>query len=235
MPTQARQSFDRRFMKPGRQSVLLFLPEEYNALIGLVVVYWGHFEVIFASCLQGLIEGEAADGAKRKTARWQRQPFKDRSKLFREIVTNWVSTWNARAAVDLVELLDAATRLQAKRNIIAHGTYGYSVLPESSVADSCYALNNSTGEKMPFDELVLKEIYHDISHLTADLVTAFRAIGSVEGPFHTIRDDEILRIYNETVHPWNPNPALRPEAVQSSAASDVPASPTHGPGHEKGC
>jgi hypothetical protein len=183
MTQPAVHSFDVRFMRPGKRSVLLFLPEAYHGLIGLVVAYWGNFEVVFDSCLRALIEAEAADGKSRKTARWERQPFKDRSKLFGALVREWVSTWNPKAAEQLVNILDSALKLQPQRNMIAHGTYGYSVPPKSSVAENCYALNNSTGERMPFDETVLKGIYHDISHATADLVSAFKAIGTVEGPF----------------------------------------------------
>ncbi len=188
---------------------MLFLPEAYYALIGLVVVYWGNFEVVFDSCLQALIEGEASDGGKQRTSKWRRQSFKVKSQLFRAIVTEWVSTWNTQTAAQLVDLLDASLKLQKRRNMIAHGTYGYSIPPMSSVAESCYAINNSTGEKLPFDEIVLKEIYHGISHLTADLVLAFKTIGKVEGQVDARKDDELLRIYRETVHPWNPDPRLR--------------------------
>ncbi|MCX7062123.1 MAG: hypothetical protein NTZ11_14730, partial [Gammaproteobacteria bacterium] len=67
MTHPATHSFDVRFMQEGKQSVMLFLPEAYYALIGLVVVYWGNFEVVLDSCLQGLIRAEAADGGRRET------------------------------------------------------------------------------------------------------------------------------------------------------------------------
>jgi hypothetical protein len=38
----------------------------------------------------------------------------------------------------------------------------------------------------------------------------FRSIGQVEGQFIAIADDELIRIYKTTVHPWNPDPKLRP-------------------------
>ena len=206
-------SFDVRYMRKGKHSVMLFLPEAYHALIGLVVAYWGNFEVVFDVCLEGLIAAESADGKVRETAGWKTKSFKKRRKLFKAICDEWLAGWKPDTASELVSLMDSASRLHSRRNLIAHGTYGYSIPAHSSVAKDCYAFSHSTKERMPFDELVLKEIYHDISHMTADLVKAFQSIGNVEGPFLAVPDEEILRIYGETVHPWNPNPKLRPDTV----------------------
>lgn len=206
-------SFDVRYMQKGKHSVVLFLPEAYHALIGLVVAYWGNFEVVFDACLEGLIAGEVADGKVRETTGWRRQKFKNRRKLFKDICDEWLVSWNPVAAAKLTLILDSASHLHSRRNLIAHGTYGYSIPAQSSVAQGCYAFSTATSEKMPFDEHVLKKIYHDISHTTADLVDTFQSIGKIEGPFYALPDSEILRIYRETVHPWNPNPARRPDAV----------------------
>jgi hypothetical protein len=206
-------SFDVKYMHRGKYSIVLFLPEAYHALIGLVVAYWGNFEVVFDFCLEGLIAGEVADGKTRETSRWKHQNFKNRRKLFKEICDGWLTAWKPEAAQKLISILDSASHLHSRRNLIAHGTYGYSIPAKSSVARDCYAFNNSTKEKMLFDERILKKIYHDISHLTADLINAFQSFGEVEGPFYMLPDAEILRVYRETVHPWNPNPKKRPGVV----------------------
>ena len=93
--------------------------------------------------------------------------------------------------------------------MIAHGTYAYTIPPMSSLAANCRAVNQETGELMPFDGDVLKKLYHDISHLTADLIMTFRLFTTVEGPFFALPDTEILRAYRETNHPWHPNPRKR--------------------------
>lgn len=206
-------SFDVRFMQRGKHSIFLFLPEAYHAPIGLVVAYWGSFEVLFDSCLGSLIAAEVADGKTRETSRWRRKNFKDRRRLFKEICDEWLTTWKPEVAKKLVSILDSASHLHSRRNLIAHGTYEYSIPPHSSVASNCYAFNKSTNEKMRFDERILKKIYHDISHLTADLIDTFKSFGEVEGPFLMLPDSEILRINKETVHPWNPNPKKRPDAI----------------------
>lgn len=209
----AGSSFDIIFMVPGKHSVMLFLPEEYHGLIGLVVAYWGNFEVVFDSCLDGLIRGEQADGKTRKVSGWKRQSFKARRTLFTDICEEWLSTRKPEAAHALTLLLDQAAHLHSRRNLIAHGTYGYTIPPNSSVATECFALSASTNEKLSFDEHVLKQLYHDISHLTADLVNLILSIGKWEGDYMAIPDAEILRIYHDTTHPWNPDPKKRPDAV----------------------
>lgn len=177
------------------------------------MAYWGNFEVIFDSCLNGLIQGERLDGRERKTSGWEQLSFKKRSKLFKEICNEWLYAWKSDEAKKLNAILDAASHLRARRDIIAHGTYGYTIPPHSSIATNCLAINNKTKEKMPFDEHTLKKIYHDISHLTADLIFTFQKIGKVNGPFHAIPDSEILQIYRDTVHPWNPNTKKRPDKI----------------------
>ncbi|AEJ01167.1 hypothetical protein Nit79A3_1332 [Nitrosomonas sp. Is79A3] len=203
-------SFDVKYMQKGKHSVILILPEAYHAPIGLIVAYWGNFEVIFDSCLEGLIIGEIDDGKVRETKGWKHKGFKKRRELFKDICDEWLASWDPAAAAKLTSIIDSASHLHSRRNLIDHGTYGYTIPAQSSIAKGCYAYSNATEEKMPFDEHILKKIYHDISHTTANLVRTFSSFGKVEGQFHTLPDSEILRIYRETTHPWNPNPAKRP-------------------------
>lgn len=209
----ASQSFDVRFLQKGKHSVVLFLPQEFHALIGLIIAYWGNFEVVFDSCLNGLIEGEKLDGRERETSGWEKRSFKKRRKLFRNICDDWLSEWKPEEAKKIIPILESASHLRSRRDVIAHGTYGYIMPSYSSTATDFYAKNNSTGEKMPFDERILKKLYHDISHVTADLIFTFQSIGKVKGPFYAIPDADLLRIYRETEHPWNPNPRKRPDGI----------------------
>lgn len=211
--TDASFSFDRRYMQRGKHSVMLVLPEPYHAHIGLIIAYWGNFEVIFDTCLEGLIAGELQDGKVRDTHDWRINGFKKRRKLFRNICTEWLESWNNSASSQLLQILDNASHLHSRRNLIAHGTYGYSILPHSSEVTDCHAFSHATGERMHFDENILKKLYHDISHVTAELIMVFKNIGNIDGQLFIIPDEEILRIYREATHPWNPNPKKRPDAV----------------------
>lgn len=208
-PASASMSFDVRFMRKGKHSIFLHLPEDYHAPIGLVVAYWGSFETIFDAMLSALIEGEQADGVDRDAGNWRRKSFKHRRKLLKDVCTRWLSTWDSTAAEKIKTIADTAGDISRKRNLIAHGTYSYTVLARSSSAVSCRAINHKTGDELMFDLDVLKKLYHDISHLAADLLIAFQSLGEVHSSFVTIPDEEILRLYRETEHPWNPNPKKR--------------------------
>ena len=209
-------SFDVRFMRKGKHSEILWLPEEYHASIGLVVAYWGNFESAFDVCLAALIEGEASDGGARDVAGWGRSEFKRRRRLFKDICGEWLAQWAPNEAQTLAALCDTAGDLSAKRNLIAHGVYSYTIPAMSSVATNCIAVNVASGERLPFDEYVLKKIYHDIAHMTADLMITSGKIGEVTGPFRSLPDTELLRAYRETTHPWNPKPNRRTPPPESS-------------------
>jgi hypothetical protein len=217
-PPFAALDFDIRFMRKGKHSTLLFLPKEYHASIGLIVAYWGNFEVVFDSMLDGLLEGEKSGGVVRSTTDWRKQKFRCRNSIFKEVCSEWLSTWRPTEAQTLLQISDTAADLHWRRNMIAHGTYAFTMPPNSNVATRCRAISASTGKEMPFDEKVLKKLYHDISHLTADLVMTVRAFGEIQGPFHALPDTEILRFYRETDHPWHPNPAKRKPPLESSQA-----------------
>lgn len=214
----ASMSFDIRFMRKGKESALIFLPEPYHAPIGLIIAHWGNFERHFDICLQALIAGEVADGGTREV-QLSRQ-FKRRRALFKEICTEWLAGWRPEEAKSLCQIADTAGDLSWKRNLIAHGQYAYTIPPQSSLATNCRASDTESGKEFSFDADTLVKLYHDISHLTADLVSTFKAFGHVEGDFHTMPDAEVLRTYRETVHPWNPNPKKRPSPVDGGGPAD---------------
>jgi hypothetical protein len=179
----------------------------------LVVAHWGNFEIVFDACVEALIDGEAADGKVRDVSGWREKKFRRRWELLKDVSMNWLATWNQAGAEKLLPVLERAAHLHSRRNLIAHGIYGYTIPPNSSVATDCYARSLKTGKKFFFDLDVLKKLYHDISHCTADLLIVFQSIGKVEGPFMVVSDAEILRAYRETIHPWNPNANKRPGAI----------------------
>jgi len=206
-------SFDIRNLSEGKHSAFLYLPQAFHSHIGLVIAHWGNFEVTFDHCLAALIEAEAVAVGARDPKHWKFSSFKKRRKLFRDICNEWLAKKKPVAATRLLEILDSTPHLHRQRNMIAHGNYSYTIPPLSSEAKDCYAYNGDKQEKMRFDEAILRTLHHDISHLTADLVIGFRLIGKIEGmPFVLISDVELLRIYRDTIHPWNPDPAKRPNA-----------------------
>ena len=158
-------TFDLRFMKKGKRSAILFLPESHLRDIGAIIAYWGMFEINFNNALSALVEAKQAEGVTRNTPNFTRQRFKTRRKLFKSICEEWLATWDAETAAMLCVIADTAGDLAKKRNMIAHGVYTYTIPPMSSFATDCVAIDTETGDRFPFDEFVLKKLYHDIAHL----------------------------------------------------------------------
>lgn len=211
-----RNSYDRRFLRKGKNSVFLLLPEEYAGPIGMIIAHWGYFETTFNSCLDALVRGEAAGGETRDTTGWQIMAFRRRRALFKEIVAAWLAPWNPDAAKRLGQACDTAGDLSWKRNLIAHGMYAYTILPYSSEVTNCRATNVATGDVFNFDRDILLKLQHDISHLTCDFYFTFSEFSDVQGPFYSSPDEEILRVFRETNHPWHPNPDKRTPPPESS-------------------
>ena len=79
--------------------------------------------------------------------------------------------------------------------MIAHGHFTYTIPPHSGWATNFRAAHQATGEVLEFDGDYLKKLYHDISHLTADLTLTVMKIGSFEGfLIPPLSDTEILRV-----------------------------------------
>lgn len=185
-------------MKRGKHTAIVALPEAFHAVIGLVTVYWGNFEIAFDACLNGLVEGEKADGGSRDTSGWQGSEFKRRRELFKAICTEWLATWRPEDAKLLCSIIDRSGDLRWKRDMIAHGRFTFTMPPNSREAVNCRAINPRSGQEMPFDDYELRKLYHDIAHNTAELVLAFRNFGSVEGDFLALPDEQILQVFRET-------------------------------------
>ncbi len=193
-PPTASLSFDRRFLRNGKQSAFIFLPQEYHAPIGLVIAYWGNFEALFDACLGCMIEQERLKGGERDTANWQRSAFKKQRRIFKEICSDFISIRYPETAKEVFRIIDNCSNLHQKRNMIAHGTYNYTVLPHSSEITDFRAFDKK-GNSMIFNEYILKELYHDISHITADLIIAFQNHGELSGPCFLFQDSEMLKVF----------------------------------------
>jgi hypothetical protein len=202
-PVLASMSWDWRFLEDGKHSTILFLPIEYHAFIGLIVAHWGRFELSFDRCLESLVKSEALAGKKRDTLGWRTRNFKKLRKLFKTICKEWLGTKLPQDANTLCDIADDAAELARKRNMIAHGTYTYTMPPHSGLATNCRAIDTRTGEEMPFDADFLIKLRHDISHLNADLVMTFMKFAKVDG-FHSLPDTLLLQAVGRSIHPTPP-------------------------------
>ncbi|WP_226636475.1 hypothetical protein [Brevundimonas poindexterae] len=215
-PPQAAFDFDARFMRKGKRSAIVLLPPDYLAPIGLIIAHWGQFERLFAVAIDAMLRAEAADGIARDWVRdSKRTSFKTRCRLLKDLCREWLAIKRPEQAKALMGIIDRASSLASKRNLIAHGSYAYAIEPHSSTVTNCRAVDHDTGKEMAFDETVLKKLYHDIAHETAELWFTLRSFCTIDGQLWTFEDAEILRIYRETDHPWNPNPNRQKLTPQS--------------------
>jgi len=198
-------TFDPRFLRHGKNIALVHLPPIYHKDIGSIIVYWGQFEILFDTCLRALIERERQDDQIRHTYGWEKFSFKRRKELFKEIVKDVIHSKKPKSAKALLEIIDKSSDLRSKRNLIAHGHFGYTMLAQSEDVVDCFAIDTRTGNKMPFDRYVLIKLYHDIAHLTADLMTVVREIGHLDVPIWTLPDTQILQAVRNHNHL---NPAI---------------------------
>lgn len=198
-PVPGKLTINRRFLRRGKHSALLFLPDTYHAHIGLIIAHWGQFEHLFDKFLEGLIRGEKADNGTRQTEGWEGSEFKRRRELFKAICQDWLLPWQAKPAKVLIDLCATAGDLRWQRDMIAHGTYAYTIPPMSSHAVNCRAVNERTGQVMPFDEHTLTKLHHDIAHLAADMLLTFKEFSVVENDWVvTLPDTQLLELFRET-------------------------------------
>lgn len=197
-PVPATASFDRRYLKRGKYSAIVYLPPAYHAHVGLVIAQWGQFETVFNACLDGLVNGEQLDGVGRETNNWQGDEFRRRRELFKTICTEWLSTWRPDEAKVLCQLCDTAGDLRWKRDMIAHGTYSFTLPPRTALATNCHAINHRSGQVMPFDEHILTKLHHDIGHLTGDLLFTFKRFAEIDAPIVALPDTQLLQVFRET-------------------------------------
>lgn len=195
VPVPANVTIDRRFLRRGKHTAIVALPEAFHALVGLVTVHWGSFEIIFNVCLDGLIVGEQTDGGTRKTEGWESATFRHRRELFKDICTDWLANSHPDEAKELCQIIDRCGDLRQQRDMLAHGRFSYTIPPYSGDATNCRAINPRTGKEMPFDDYSLRKLYHDIAHITADLVMAFKNIGEIEGDFLALPDEQLLQVF----------------------------------------
>ena len=159
-----------------------------------MVAYWGNFESLFNACLEAIVASETASGSSRKVGRWRRGSFRLRCNLFHAICDEWLRDGRPAAADTLIDVIERARLLHQQRNMIAHGCYGYTILPRSSRAVDCVAINGDTGERLQFDERVLTQLYHDISHITAELWATAATFGNATGTMAIIEDSDLIAL-----------------------------------------
>jgi hypothetical protein len=199
-------SFKISYLKEGDHIAILPIPNDLLRLIGLVVAHWGLFETLLDTLIDGFITA-----IKKDIPGWRRLGFTKRKELFKTLVDEWFESRPAIAA-SYRQIIGDAASLFWQRNIVSHGQYRVTFPPAGSEPPVFWAegVHNGKPVNLSIDEPTLEQLWHGIAHLTGALKHTVTLHGSLgEWPW-TWPDTELLRVYRETIHPWNPNPDKRP-------------------------
>lgn len=173
-PYAAERNFQREYLKDGLHMYPLPIDDNLAALIGLVVAYWGDFENTLNKVIAiSLPVSEIA------APEWQRKGFKKRKTLLKDILKIVRFNNYDEASERLIALLGTATVLHRKRNLVAHGTYQFTFAPYSkSCAAKATSFYNQQEETFQLTPENLKQLWHDIAHLSGELIMVINLIGT---------------------------------------------------------
>lgn len=196
------QTFKREFLKEGLSITMLPIPDDLLRLIGLVVAYWGNFEVRFDKAIEAALKVASAG---KQVNDWQRLGFKKRKELFKKLIHEYDQGYPTAVAA-LEKVCRDAAELHWQRNTVAHGSFHFHFPPAGPESPTIEArgIHNNKAVVISIDEETLGKLWHDIAHLIGALVDAFKLVGTVEGELPTLPDIELLRLFRATSRPTPP-------------------------------
>lgn len=203
-------SFPHKHLKRGHHTFFLPVDPEALKLVGMVVAYWGAFELR----MDALIWEFAKALGKSLAKDWERQTFKKRKETFREFSGGYTRlmfpAWEKR----LGNLVTSAGDLHWRRNIVAHGLYEVEPIQTDPASYRMVASGIVKGKirRIPIDEQTMSKLWHDIAHLLGDLMVFVNHTGAKTSSLDLVfPDDDLL--------PLAPEGAFRvlalPEILQS--------------------
>ena len=206
-------SFKIEHLRDGGHIVYLPIPDDVFRLIGAAVAHWGTFEVEMNKLIAALLAA-----IPKVVPGWERLGFTKRKKLLVDLIKAHLEGTIPEAAKRYRAMLGMAADLYWRRNLVAHGQYRVTFPPAGPNAPTFWAegVHNGKTVQISIDAPTLEKLWHDIAHLGGELRAIAALHGSVEGWPWTFPDKEILRVYRESIHPWNPNPDKRPRQPEPS-------------------
>jgi hypothetical protein len=207
-------SFNITYLEDGLRIALLPVPDDLLKLVGSVIAYWGQFEFHFSAAVGALLKH-----AGREEPGWDRLGFRKRRVLLRTLVKEVYGQANPAISDAFTSVANMAGSLYWRRNLVAHGTYAFTIAAMSNDGEfRAEGFHNGKPVSMPLNHEHLESLWHEIAHLDGALYEVLSEVGEIGGYWPTLLDKEILQVYSESNHPWNPNPDKRIPPPQSSEA-----------------
>lgn len=184
------QEFKIEYLRPGKHLQLLPIPEAVLKRIGLVIAYWGHFELHFDVVLEAILIG-----LQREAVGWKNLSFTRRKELMKTVAQELLKGKNDPALSAMLAVCGDAAGLHPMRNVVAHGRYSIGVVAPGDLVATVFATGNRKGKAVTvkMDEATLDKLWHDLSHLGGSLVEAARLFLDVGGNTMTFPDTDVLR------------------------------------------
>jgi hypothetical protein len=181
-----------KYLRLGKHSTFLPIPDSLLTQVGHVIVQWGNFENSFNFVLDELIEKADHNNPV------QRMAYKRRQKLLKVLAKEVLGDADKQTSDALIDLSGRSLAFHRKRNIIAHGSYRFTMLPYSNTATDFKAFVEN--EEISISIESLRQLWHDISHLNGDLVQLIKRICTLDGFDYTLPDTDLLRIIEDQSH-----------------------------------
>jgi hypothetical protein len=163
----------------GKHTFMMALDDEIMVMLGKIVVYWGAFEVRMDSLIETI-----SDRMRRPSPPgWRRMSFKKRKELFRDTMREYTKSMFPILTKVFDDICATSADLHWRRNLVAHGYYELipnGVLDEDGSQGIKFVANgevNGRKTSINVDLPTLDKLWHDISHLNADLLVAITQMG----------------------------------------------------------
>jgi hypothetical protein len=166
--------------KEGRHSFLIPLSTETAQLLGQVLIYWGAFEHRIDLTIQAFLDASQ----EKEPEGWRQMNFKRRRTLFKDLAVTFASAHHPQEVEALRKVFSDSGELHWRRNVYAHGYYALSSdeTPNQEGVAQLKIVAHATvkGQKrsLPVEPAPLTKLWHDISHLTGDLLTSMGRMGA---------------------------------------------------------
>ena len=187
-------AFNLDHLKKGKHTFLLPFGDDEAKLVGQIIAYWGVFELRMDALITTVIQGMKYPVPKD----WKRLNFVKRKALFKDVMRDYTEKMFPSLTQEFEQIADSAGDLHWRRNIIAHGFYelipGDNLGEDDTYSAKFIATGRVKGKRrsIPIETATLQKIWHDIAHLTGELLVLVNVMGGKVSSYDLVIPDTDL-------------------------------------------
>lgn len=182
----------REYLESGRHLAPIVISKDVGRMMGLVIAQWAYVENVIVQ-MAGSIFAET----KHRRAFEKHPRYGHCVDLIRKFArTVHFTIDNEGTQVELLRLIDHSEGLARQRHTIVHGQYSFVFPAKSNTVHATATNTDKHGELVfPLDDDNLHRLWHDMCHLTADLIILVSKIGGITNPPPVFRDEQLLAMF----------------------------------------